>query len=41
MDVLLYDSAHRNFYFSAEVSKAIGQSHRSSVDGQNRPVMDT
>jgi len=26
--VLMYDSAHRNFYFSADVSKAIGQCHR-------------
>ena len=26
--VLLYDSAHRNFYFSADVSKGIGQCHR-------------
>ena len=28
MPVLVYDEDHRNFYFSAEVSKAIGQSHR-------------
>lgn len=28
MDVILYDKAHRNYYFSAEVSKAIGQCHR-------------
>jgi len=28
MEVLHYDSRHRNFYFSAEVSKAIGQCHR-------------
>jgi hypothetical protein len=28
MKVLLYDEAHRNFYFSADVSKAIGQCHR-------------
>jgi len=28
MPVLLYDQAHRNYYFSAEVSKAIGQVHR-------------
>jgi hypothetical protein len=27
-NVLMYDSAHRNFYFSADVSKAIGQCHR-------------
>jgi hypothetical protein len=26
--VLLHDSSHRNFYFSAEVSRAIGQCHR-------------
>ncbi|MCI0564535.1 MAG: DUF4263 domain-containing protein, partial [Nitrososphaera sp.] len=26
--VLLFDTAHRNFYFSADVSKAIGQCHR-------------
>lgn len=26
--VLLFDSAHRSFYFSADVSKAIGQCHR-------------
>ncbi|HIE5925754.1 TPA: Shedu anti-phage system protein SduA domain-containing protein [Stenotrophomonas maltophilia] len=28
MEVLLYDKAHKNYYFSAEVSKAIGQFHR-------------
>lgn len=28
MDVLHYDKAHKNHYFSAEVSKAIGQCHR-------------
>lgn len=28
MEVLLYDKAHKNHYFSAEVSKAIGQCHR-------------
>jgi len=28
MEVLYYDEAHRNFYFSADVSKAIGQCHR-------------
>jgi antiviral defense system Shedu protein SduA len=28
MEVLLYDSAHRNYYFSAEVSKAVGQCNR-------------
>ncbi len=28
MDVLQYDSRHRNFYFSSELSKAIGQYHR-------------
>lgn len=28
MEVLNYDSSHRNFYFSSEVSKAIGQCHR-------------
>lgn len=27
-DVLIYDTAHRNFYFSSDVSKAIGQCHR-------------
>lgn len=27
-DVLLYDESHRNYYFSSEVSKAIGQCHR-------------
>ncbi len=26
--VLLYDEAHRSFYFSSEVSKALGQCHR-------------
>ena len=28
MDVLVYDKAHKNFYFAAEASKAIGQCHR-------------
>lgn len=28
MPVLRYDSAHRNYYLSGEVSKAIGQCHR-------------
>lgn len=28
MDVLVYDRAHKNHYFSSEVSKAIGQCHR-------------
>ncbi len=28
MDVLIYDQTHRNHYFSAGVSKAIGQCHR-------------
>lgn len=28
MEVLVYDTSHRNYYFSAEVSKAIGQCHR-------------
>jgi len=28
MNVLLYDKAHRNFYWSADVSRAIGQCHR-------------
>ncbi len=28
MDVMQYDSGHRNFYFSADASKAIGQCHR-------------
>jgi len=28
MDVLRYDKEHRNFYWSAEVSRAIGQCHR-------------
>lgn len=28
MDVLLWDKAHRNYYFGSEVSKAIGQCHR-------------
>ena len=28
MKLLLWDDAHRNFYFSADVSKAIGQCHR-------------
>lgn len=27
-DVLVYDAAHKNHYFSADVSKAIGQCHR-------------
>lgn len=27
-DVLLYDAAHKNHYFSADVSRAIGQCHR-------------
>jgi len=27
-EVLLYDTAHRNFYFSADVSRALGQVHR-------------
>jgi hypothetical protein len=27
-DVLLFGAAHKNFYFSADVSKAIGQCHR-------------
>jgi hypothetical protein len=27
-EVLLYDSDHRNFYFSADVSRALGQVHR-------------
>lgn len=27
-DVLVYDKAHRNYYFGSEVSKAIGQCHR-------------
>lgn len=27
-DVLVYDAAHKNHYFSAEVSRAIGQCHR-------------
>lgn len=27
-EVLLYDATHKNFYFSADVSKAIGQCHR-------------
>lgn len=27
-DVLLYDAAHKNYYFSADVSRAIGQCHR-------------
>jgi hypothetical protein len=27
-DVLLYDASHKNYYFSSEVSKAIGQCHR-------------
>ena len=28
MSVLQYDAAHRNYYFSSEVTKAIGQCHR-------------
>ena len=28
MEVLQYDSKHRNYYFSSELSKAIGQCHR-------------
>jgi hypothetical protein len=28
MRVLFYDDEHKNFYFSADVSKAIGQCHR-------------
>lgn len=28
MEVLVYDETHRNFYFAAEASKAIGQCHR-------------
>ncbi|MGI9167221.1 MAG: Shedu anti-phage system protein SduA domain-containing protein [Pyrinomonadaceae bacterium] len=28
MQVLVYDREHKNFYFSSEVSKAIGQCHR-------------
>lgn len=28
MDVLRYDKAHRNYYWSADVSRAIGQCHR-------------
>jgi sirohydrochlorin ferrochelatase len=28
MSVLLFDEAHHNYYFSADVSKAIGQCHR-------------
>jgi hypothetical protein len=28
MEVLLYNRAHRNFYFAADVSQAIGQCHR-------------
>lgn len=27
-EVILYDTSHRNYYFSADVSKAIGQCHR-------------
>jgi hypothetical protein len=27
-EVMLYDAAHKNYYFSADVSKAIGQCHR-------------
>jgi hypothetical protein len=28
MEVLLYDEPHQNYYFSSDVSKAIGQCHR-------------
>jgi hypothetical protein len=28
MPVMYYDQSHRNYYFSADVSKAIGQVHR-------------
>src|SRR3989304_5516338 len=28
MSILFYDDAHRNYYFSADVSRAIGQCHR-------------
>jgi hypothetical protein len=28
MDVLIWDSVHRNYYFSSELSRAIGQCHR-------------
>jgi hypothetical protein len=28
MDVLQFDAAHRNYYFSSDVSRAIGQCHR-------------
>lgn len=28
MPVLIYDDAHRNYYFSADVSRALGQCHR-------------
>lgn len=28
MDVLIWDSVHRNYYFSSELSKAVGQCHR-------------
>ena len=28
MEILQYDSTHRNYYFSSEASKAIGQCHR-------------
>lgn len=28
MEVMRYDSSHRNYYFSSDVSKAIGQCHR-------------
>lgn len=28
MTVLLFDEKHRNYYFSADVSKAVGQCHR-------------
>lgn len=27
-EVLLHDAAHKNYYFSADVSKAVGQCHR-------------
>ncbi|MNI68496.1 hypothetical protein D3C73_1241960 [compost metagenome] len=27
-EVLLYDATHKNYYFSADVSRAIGQCHR-------------
>lgn len=28
LEVLMYDTSHKNFYFSSEASKAIGQCHR-------------